>query len=335
MKDPEVPRNSADTTNPLPEPLTWAATPLEVYGRQDIQEQQKQVSDEISRRTEQSLPDDAPEELKEFIVVNVAQRFHQQNMENYDSYAARLDTELLNIDLGSIEMFERAKTGHATPGELLRVRNLLGMSSIELAKISHPGGIALQYLKPMRQAVREGILANQGEIYDRDQQHHELKIHNSSSLIFHKDGQAQDLVGVAMRRRRWLGTVDEDTRVFEKTRFILRTDEASGLKPRTLGMLRTIELANNPIWTDEVMHVPSLEAEIFDALKQRNQSVAFLLSTTAHAFNLSTSREIEAKAAAARKEARMHSLDRMDAAGKLKAQRRTIEDLDTDMPFFQ
>lgn len=286
--DPELSINP-ETTEPAP--LTWGATPLQVYGRTDIQRQQQNVYDALLKRTSEDLPFEVPESLKAFIDGMFMARFHERSMKNYESHESRLKKDIDNIDIEFLGIYERAKEGLATPSELLAVRREFGMRSIELAKVTHPYGKEIKFLEPMRRAVVKGILENGGIIYDpRETQ--KFKLLQSDIITATSQAPSSVQYGFSMTRKRLIGEIDDDTRIYERSSFIVRIDEASGFDQALAREMHNVPVINNPLWAKEFFEAGRLDETIPYLLEHNEYQIAIPLSTTTYAYNMTTDHAI-------------------------------------------
>jgi hypothetical protein len=271
--------------------LEWGATPLTTIGRQDVASMQLRVFDALIDRTEKSAPIDVPDELRQFVLHSFMNRFHGRAQNNQISYNERLKQDFNNLDPLVLKMHERAITGHATPAELLIVRREFGLRSIELARLTHPYGDRIEQLDRMRGAVEYGILANEGNVFDsEDDQDVRYKIRSLS-----RDAETPEAIkhGFLMTRRRKIGIEGEDTHIHERSSFIVRMDKAGGLDPELVSEMSKVKLTKDETWIEDIAAAVKLEEIIPALLKKNNFHTIIPLSTTVYAYNKTTGEEIE------------------------------------------
>ncbi|MDN5275820.1 MAG: hypothetical protein JWN33_469 [Candidatus Saccharibacteria bacterium] len=286
---------SSEKLNPRyekPRPLTWAASPLQLIGRPDITEQQHQVFDALLERTASDVPFDVPKNIQDFMAVNFMTRFHERSMKNVESHDSRLKKDISDIPLDQLGVYERALNGNASPSELLWVRRTFGMRSIELSKLTHPYGKMIDLLVPMREAVTSAVLENGGKVYEPTETQ-KLKLLRGEMVPPSDTNEATKYAAVAMTRKRLVGEVDDDTRIYERSSFIIRVDEATHLDPEITDALNYLQLSNNSNLIQDFLTIPYISSKVFAFLDNNNFDVAIPLSTTVYAYNRNTDRKIE------------------------------------------
>ncbi|MBC7942878.1 hypothetical protein H7X68_00040 [Candidatus Saccharibacteria bacterium] len=275
----DLPESSPFLDNECGEPPTWGATPLEPT--------------EVVIEPQNSAPKGIPANLAEYIEVASMGRSARRTALNRNSFAYREKTDLENVDIAVIGMLERAKSGYASPAELLHIHHVFGIPSIELGCLKHHYGERIEQLEPMRAAVREAILMHNGELNQAIMPKYEIL----GSDYFNEKPQ-NDASGLLMKRETLIGTIDFtdsetlggfQTRIVERSSFILRIDESSGFPQKLANAIRSITF--NKDWSEKVNSAGEIY-EIVPALLAANDYKRIIpISTT----TLARSQELENK----------------------------------------
>lgn len=287
MKIPIVSLELDGGSREKPRPETWAASPIDLYGRESVKKQQLRVGNLLMKRAEDACKKlGLGPELTDAIVVSSIQRFHYESTINHCNYSDRLfETPGEDMELEFPGSYERAMKGTATPHDLLPVRSVLGMPSIELAKLSHIGGIGIDDLDVMRRSVHEAVTAQGGVMYDDEDVETTLSPLTSDGLMFFESRTASAIV---MNRKRVLGEMPDGTSIREKSQFILRIDEQSGFDQSIASEIRNYVIEDGRSWLNHIKSIPGFEEAVLDFLKQDDFKSAIPLVTTTYACNKET-----------------------------------------------
>ncbi len=273
-----LPKPSSFLDNERGKPSTWGATPLEPTG--------------VVIEPQNSAPVDIPANLTEYIEVASMGRSARRTALNRNSFAYRQKTDLEGVDSDVIGMLDRAKNGYASPAELLHVHNVFGIPSIELGNLKHHYGEQIELLDPMRAAVEEAIQMHNGTLNQTIMPKYEIL---GSDYL--NDTPQYDASGLLMKRETLIGTIDFtsatlgsfQTRIVERSSFVLRIDEASGFPQQLANAIRSIPYKNHKDWYERISRARELY-EIVPALLAANDYKRIIpISTT----TLARSRELE------------------------------------------
>ncbi|MFI5212486.1 MAG: hypothetical protein ACHQTE_00815 [Candidatus Saccharimonadales bacterium] len=272
--------------------LEWGATPLVTVGRPQTARMQARVFNELCRRTINSAPPDVSHLLQQYVLNSIMNRFHERALRNHESYFERLKQDDEDVKPEYSEMFERAKAGLATPEELLIVRDIYGMRSIELARLTHPYGQRIDQLERMRSAVAHGIERSAGIVYTSDE---DMDVKYKLRTLSRDADAPEEILqeGFLMTRRRKFGLHGDDTFIHERSSFIVRTDAASGLNPDLISEMRHVNLSDEDTWMQDLSVAGKLDQVIPPLLASNNFKSIIPVSTTIYAYNKATGEEIE------------------------------------------
>lgn len=295
-----------------PGPETWAASPLNPYENDTVKGIQRHVYEVLDDRTEeacQSSDLDLPEDLQDVLRVTAIQNFHRESSRNYESYCDTPKPIIAHSYLREAE--KNARLGHATCGELLDLRQDMQLTSIEIAKLSHIGGILIDQLPVMRQAIDRSIIERNGQLTDSESENGRLFVVGTNSIMFYDDNAYTPTNALIMKRKRTLGTLPDGTIIKERSRFIVYVNE---LPPDIRAAVRNVPIlpkegqGDTYKWLNDSFlgAIPGLEETIWDSLEQNNYRMVIPVSTTAYAYNPETERrntEIKLARIKARREA--------------------------------
>lgn len=289
-----------ETTPELPRPETWAASAIGIYEREDVRKKQMHLGLMLEQRACEAaekldFPGSIKDSLNDFIVAGVLQRFHHENAMNHTSYSKRLVCDLSEIPLEMIGAHERAMVGNATPDDLIKIRSTLGMPSIELAKLSHIGGLKIELLEPMRKSINAALVENGATLFTGDEMHQKLTFIGSDSMVS-GDSNSEDINALLMTRSRYLAQLPDGTYVREKSQFILRVDELSDMSDRLKASFSKIKVKPESDWAQRVQGLISrddFQAAANILLENNVFNMAIPMVTTTYAHNPETERLAE------------------------------------------
>ena len=179
-------------------------------------------------------------------------------------------------------MIERGSDGHASPAELLLLRDQLGIRSLELACLTHPyGGERITLLPQMQESVRDAVEILKGEYTKEPVPRYSVK-----DIVYDDDGNA---VGLLMTRKRDFGHMQDGTIVRERSSFVLRVDDKSDLN-LLIGAEMIEKLVGTHTLTKKDAQVAMQEFNdiISDYLSFDEFTQAIPIATTTYAFNRET-----------------------------------------------
>lgn len=282
-----------------PRPDTWAASPVDIYFDDAVREQQRAVYDRLMERSKIAAELlELPDEVAEFMCVNTAQRFFYESKLNSDSFAKKI-VPIQEAPMECLGAVSRSIEGNATPLDLLNVRSDLGMPSIELAKLSHIGGIQIEDLDTMRDATVYAIEQCGGVTYHGPEMDATLKAVTADILMVRpeSEGSADEvspddwsISAISMRRKRRFGKLPDGTIVTEKSQFIVRTDPESGLPEEIINKVRDIKVTDSVNWKRELFAIEGLFESIEKALADDDYSIMIPTTSTIYASNPETCR---------------------------------------------
>lgn len=263
--------NFLETIANLPKglPDTFGATPL---NRVRTLEQQLELEKTLRKRT-YDIPSGVSLKLASYIQTIFAQRFHDRaeaNEENYQS--ALIDGRPHKAIPGVEELYDRGELGSASPAELLLIRAMKKIRSVELACYTHPYGNGIEKLTEMRDAVQKNIEFLGGS-YDKNPE----KRYRVKDIV--KDHDTGDVLGYIMTRKRTLGYMPDGTEIRERSSFLLQVD-SEVIQEMFGGEIKTFLNED-----DLVMDFFRLD-EVSDSFLEYDQfSAAIPISSTIYAFN--------------------------------------------------
>ncbi len=271
-------------TIPRGEPETFGSTPLD-HGL--AYTQQRELLQNLQELVDTDIPEDIPENIAEYMKDTFAARFHSRGNANHENYLTALHScEEFADDPVASEVLSRAKLGHASPAELLLVRQMLGIRSAELACLTHPYGKRLEYITPMREAVRDSVELLGGTYDDEPETRYRVK-----GVVNEIQWEADYTEGFFMTRKRNLGVMPDGTVIRERTSFILRR---IAIPWQNLQAIRRLD-AKDSTWQDEAVKVGYL-SDIADVLLEADEySLVIPVSTTIYAFNPETAALIDVR----------------------------------------
>lgn len=251
------------------------------------------------RTLAQHRPDNVPEEIGRFVFDTFRTRFINRGEANDENFTTRIIQDYeAKLEPHLIEIIDRAKTGHASPAELILIRDLLGIRSVELACLTHPYGEVKTFqemrdaLADMRDAVHYGVVLFEGEAFnppiDVRFKVKEIIGEDDESLLI--DGMSP---GVLMTRKRKVGELSDGTIVRERSSFILRLDRASWMYkmigPERVEALKSIQKLAG---VDQENALREFQAKIEALLDMNEFEEAIPVSSTIYAFNKDTKIEV-------------------------------------------
>lgn len=269
--------------NPRGLPETWGAVPM--LTSCDIQEQQNLVHQQQSELfSPEHVPSYVSRELAGYIeMVNMSRVEHRES-KNRDSFSYR-GVLKMDVPLDHLDVFAAAQDGTASPAELLYVRSVLRMPSVELASLTHPYGQRIGHLDEMRSAVNQAVLMHGGRLahelprpaekyarlrFDRALVEYEVK--GADQL-----NDPQKMEGIHMTRKRKIGVLPDQTEIYERSSFIVRLD---ALPEHYRTAIREIPFEGNRNWAQQVRRAENFYEYVADLLKNDDFAAAIPLSTT-------------------------------------------------------
>ncbi len=281
---------------PSGEPMTYGATPLD---RMTTLQQQLELAVNLQELTYRDIPDDVPLEIIDYVHSTFLARFHSRGEANEENYITALYTGE-EYDARVQEMFVRGEQALASPGELLLIRHLKGIRSIELACLTHPYGERIDPLLPqMRHTVRQHVESLEGDYYDDPPTRYRVK-----EIVGYAPGEERFDKALLMTRKRILGSMPDGTIIRERSSFVLRLDEASPFTEHERLMLSSVDLTK-PGWQDDLVKAASLDQVAATLLEMDEYSLAIPISTTIYAYNPETAALVEERDVLKRKKKRI------------------------------
>lgn len=249
-------------------------------------------------------PVDVPLIIADYVQETFRDRFIARGYANDENYHTSLLKPADYADNKSVmALIDRAEQGLASPAELLVVRQLLGIRSVELACLTHPYGRRIDdYLETMRSTVRSGVLLMGGEYMPKEPR---LRVKNvilanvpkakmpevyalSNRERIAIADQYGGVAGILKTRKTTLGSMPDGTLIKERSSFILRTDPESAITQAELDELLEYDQDNN--WEDAAVRGSSLEQSALTLLNSDMFTQAIPISTTIYAYNKETAR---------------------------------------------
>lgn len=287
--------------------LRFGATPLDVNS--EIYGYQQKIFDELFRRIDDNRPRDElgnveldTDWLHEFVQTNFISRFTGRQMRNYNSYCRRLQDDDTKLDQNDRAIVDKARAGAASPLELLQVRELLGMGSIELARHSHPYIADDDILNDMSSSVHAAIEAS-GHDYTPGNDAPRYRVRNSDVMTspkntFSSHMNEREPRGLLITRKRNIALLDDDTLIIERTSFVLRLDILKDVSPKLAKRLLSLNIntVQPEQWVDDITDVMREVQSELHALNFDESGITVPISTTVYAYNKTTHLEaIEAE----------------------------------------
>ncbi|MBC7459104.1 hypothetical protein H7200_00095 [Candidatus Saccharibacteria bacterium] len=256
------------------EPLTWGATPL--IASIDIKLQQDSVKEVINSLFEdENVPNYVSPVLASYIDVLNMSRTANRESKNQDSFAYRQKTDLDGVPLESLEVFERALRGYASPAELLFLSKMLGIPTIELASLTHPYGQRIELLKEMRPSVNNAIELMGGTLVRGIAPEYEVKASDNPH-------NPQKMQGLHMTRKTLFGSLPGGTDIIERSSFVILLDR---IPAETAKVIRSVRYEENPQWSKQVFKRAALDVVVPVLLADDEHDKAVPVSTTVVAVN--------------------------------------------------
>jgi len=274
-------------TLPKGEPLTYGATPLD---RIATLQQQIELAETLRTLTLTNIPEEMPSEIVKYIKPTFSERFHSRGEANEENYLSALLRKDAYADSPEITaMIERGEQGYASAGELLAIRSLLGVRSVELGCVSHPYGNRMESVYEMRSTIRKHIEAL-GGVYDDEP---EVRYRVKKIICPNHENTLKHAVGFLMTKKTTLGMMSDGTMIRERASFVLRAD-VPGVKDHFAEMGAVID-AQDYNWQEELVAAGNLQP-IVDDLMQRDDFLHLVpISSTIYAFNAETAAEVYKK----------------------------------------
>ena len=340
---------------PRGKPDTFGATPL---NHAIVHEQQQDVLAGLLELAEEHVPVGIPDDIAASIRDTFTIRFYKRGVANHENYLSSLRSpdEFKQNELLS-DMIARAETGHASPAEILLVRNALGIRSAELACLTHPYGDKIEVLQTMRDVVRQSV-ETLGGVYTAtpDVRYRVKGVIDETSLaeshlIPEITRDIPFMLGVAPREKQWipdytkglfmtrkrtLGTMPDGTVIRERTSFILRIDQVAS--PEQMARLSQLDPYDEH-WYDKILDTLDLDGMVGPLLANDAFDIVVPVSSTIYAFNEQTAAEIAAKEAHERELRRAelqqhmeqetpHLLAALNRAAAIRARGGSVKDID-------
>lgn len=268
-------------------PLGWGPSPLDI--NDEIVDQQRNVHDELSRLFRpEALPDYVSPALARYIEdLNMARTAHRERL-NHDSYCYRRDYRHEGVPLEALDILARAQTGNAAPAELLYIRRVLGIPTIELSSLTHPyGGERIKnYLAPMRRANTQAIVMHGGRLCE-ETPIYEVKGRSAIHYDVDEDGQhipdeQRHYDGVHMTRKTKVGILPDGTAVIERSSFVINLNS---LPSEYRDAIRAVPFMNNENWARQVRRANKFYEYVPQLLEDNDFEKAIPISTTVVAMN--------------------------------------------------
>jgi hypothetical protein len=275
---------AAATAMPKGEPHTFGATPLD---HPAAYQQQREVQTELQLLVDTQIPEDIPPIIAEYIKDTFAARFQGRSTANQENYLSALHHKNDFADEPELQaLFARGELGHASPAEVLIMRQVLGIRSAELACLTHPYGKRIEELAVMRQAVQQNVELLGGVYYDEPPTRYRAK-----ALVGTLSREGDCSNGVLMTRKRTLGVMPDGTIIKERSSFVLRTDSLSAVAPSDVARLSTLDPWTST-WQDDAVEAGRLDEYARILLEENEFSMAIPVSSTIYAHNEAASRAI-------------------------------------------
>lgn len=267
--------------------LTYGATPLDQIA---TLHQQETIQTELKKLTYR-VPDSVPLEIASYVHDTFSKRFQARQEANNENFVTRLVRDYeTTLDPPSIEIVDRARIGLASPSELILVRDMLGIRSIELACLTHPYGDRIKegMLDEMRAVVNTAVELYDGELYENPTRRYRIKDvvgDDDTNLLI--NGEAP---GLLMTRKRTIAQLADGTIIRERSSFVLRIDRASKLRELLSDTEIETLIGIKTLSGDEQESALESYRELIESLLDGNNFLdeAIPISTTIYAFNRET-----------------------------------------------
>jgi hypothetical protein len=255
---------------------TFGATPLIKTDKQN------EVYDDLLERIVKNRPQGLSEDLFHYVLYHFELRFAKRQQRNTDSYRKRLEQDDSIFDIDQLALVELARRGLAFPGELLDVRQLLGMGDIELGRVTHPYGEHLEDLEELRLNTRQAILDRDGELFPEGS-FDTFEIEDTDRATTGSPTVREALLVV---RTRPIGKLPDGTIIRERSSFILKLDEVFNgkviLKIKSALFNQTTEL------DQALAGIVAIDEVAAPLLETYQHTTAIPLSSTIYAVNEQT-----------------------------------------------
>lgn len=280
-----IPIDLLERSSHLPkgEPYGYGATPLD---RMATLGSQRELALTLQEYT-LSIPDDVPLTVADYVHRTFMGRFYGRAEANEENYTTSLRTKEDYANNKVVqEIIARGELGFASPTELLVLRELLGIRSVELACVTHPYGERMDMLEEMRDVVAQHVTLCGGEYNPDPSTRFRVK-----EVIGLAEGDKSFSNGLLMTRKRTLAMLPDGTTIRERSSFVLRTDEQSLINKEDIEALKNVDLSHLD-YQDKLVEAAHLDEVARILLKSNLYSQAIPISTTIYAFNEATAQEI-------------------------------------------
>lgn len=272
-------------------PLTYGPTPL---SKEKCGERQQNLSRIFQSFTREAAIESVPSPITQYVEMKMPERFNNRTNANEENYASsQVKKEEYADERELLTVIDDAEQGFASPAELLLIRELLAMGSVELACVTHPYGERLEYVDEAEEAVLAAIRLMGGTVCDEVETSYRVK-----NVIGADPESAEYSLGLFMIRKQVIGELPDGTLIKRRSSFVLRTDEESDLIQQGLLTSEDIEAmkavdTHDKDWGDKVVQAGGL-AEIAERLLSGDQfDQAIPISSTFFAYNPATVAEIK------------------------------------------
>ena len=292
---------------PAGTPETTGATPL---NHQAAYPQQRFILSELQQMLDANEAENIPAEVVEYIKNTFEARFNGRSVANYENYFSALHSREEFADDGLLqEAIDRAEVGQATPAELMIIRSVLGIRSVELACLTHPYGTRLRpHLETMRNHVMKNVELMGGEYFQEPETRYRVK-----ACVGEFGVQGDCSKGLLMTRKRTLGVLPDGTVIRERSSFVLRTDDPSIIPAEVIAQLNQLDM-QAPDWQDKAVEVGQLDKIVQALLEDDLFDLAIPISTTIYAYNQEMTTLIEERDEQLRQERRNELEDELQTS---------------------
>lgn len=271
--------------NPVGELYTWGITPLDSF-KGDLKKQQRDVFNWRMEMIKDS-PEYISNNLYSYIECVFLNRATTMSMANYNSFYTRDLVDDSKLPKEDRDLFSRATIGQASPAELLYLRNLYGLSSVELGCVTHPYGKRIEYLDQMRSSVNEAIDMFDGqEIGDV-----KYKVKNTDVILHPREDSVSE--AFFMTRKRDLAQLADNTIIRECSSFIVRIDKDSDFDQDLANKIRSVNINKVQNLTKRLSKAGNLQVVVPQFLEENNFETVIPLTTVMYAFNDETKNNID------------------------------------------
>ncbi len=272
---------------PIGEPHTYGATPL---NRIATLHQQLELAEDLRRSTLTNIPEGMPQEIVNYIKPTFSERFHKRGEANEENFLSALRRKEEFADSPEItDMIERGELGFASVGELLAIRSLLGIRSVELGCVSHPYGNRIDTVYAMRAAVKAHVERLGGMYDDTPEERYRVK----SIICPNHENSIDDAVGFLITKKTTHGIMEDGTIIRERASFVLRTD-VPGVMDH-LHAMRGVVARGEKDWQSQLVERGHL-IPIIEELKENDAFCQLVpISSTIYAFNPETAEQVYEK----------------------------------------